>query len=469
MLAWMDPRRRRGPLDAAELAEAAVLGDLALVLIVAGWFLPAGIVLYLAATLPYAALTVRRRVRTAVVAGLATGSLAFVLGGISLATNLGAIAALGAAVGIAYKRGYRRTGTLLTTVVLVWIPGAAITLATLAVFSRTRELTLKQIDIGTRWIRHLLTWLGERFAGSPRLQDAFDNASKAITNAVHWSITHWWIVIPAGEFVAALVAALICRRVALPALRRLDATFTRAAIVEADDTAPANASDAPIAPVPVTLRGVSYRYPGAAADAISGVDLTIPRAQFVAIVGDNGSGKSTLASVIAGSAPTAGTVERDGAVGTGKVGGTARVFQRPESQVLGARVADDVRWGTPRDAISDNDIDTALARVGLDGFAMRDTETLSGGELQRLAIASALARQPALFVSDESTAMLDPEGRATVLDVLARLRAAGTTVVHVTHEPDEAARADLVVVLDNGRVRAVGPPDDVLASEEMGL
>ena len=100
---------------------------------------------------------------------------------------------------------------------------------------------------------------------------------------------------------------------------------------------------------------------------------------------------------------------------------------------------------------------------------MRDTETLSGGELQRLAIASALARRPALLVSDESTAMLDPEGRATVLDVLARVRAAGTTVVHITHEPDEAARADLVIVVDSGRVRAVGPPDDVLASEETGL
>jgi energy-coupling factor transport system ATP-binding protein len=458
MLARMDERRRRGPLDAAELAEAAVLGDLALVLTVAGWFLPAGTVLFLAATLPYAALTARRRLRTAVVAGTATGMLAFVLGGVNLASNLAAIAALGAAVGYAYQRGYRRTGTLVTTVVLVWIPGAALTLATLAVFSSTRELTLKQFDIATRGLRHLL----DRFG--------YHNLSDQITTAVQWSIAHWWLVIPIGELVAALAAALLCRRIALPALRRLDATFTRAALDQpAHESRAARALDEPIAPVPMTLRGVSYRYPGAAVDAVSGVDLTIAPGTFVAIVGDNGSGKSTLASIIAGMAPTAGTIERAGAVGTGKPGGTARVFQRPESQVLGARVADDVRWGTERDAISDNDIDTALARVGLDGFAMRDTETLSGGELQRLAIASALARRPALLVSDESTAMLDPEGRATVLDVLARLRAAGTTVVHITHEPDEAARADLVIVVDSGRVRAVGPPDDVLASEETGL
>jgi energy-coupling factor transport system permease/ATP-binding protein len=458
MLARMDEHRRRGPLDAAELAEAAVLGDLALVLTVAGWFLPAGTILFLAATLPYAALAARRRLRTAVVAGTATGMLAFVVGGINLTTNLAGIAALGTAVGFAYKRGYRRIGTLVTTVVFVWIPGAAITLATLAIFSSTRELTLKQFDIATRGLRHLL----DRFG--------FHNLSDQITTAVQWSIAHWWIVIPIGELIAALAAALLCRRIALPALRRLDATFTRAAVDE-HRPAPrtAETADTLIAPVSVTLRGVTYRYPGAAVAAISDVDLTITAGTFVAIVGDNGSGKSTLASVIAGLTPTTGTVERPGSVGTGKVGGTARVFQRPESQVLGARVADDVRWGTPRDAISDNDIDTALARVGLDGFAMRDTETLSGGELQRLAIASALARQPALLVSDESTAMLDPEGRATVLDVLARSRAAGTTVVHVTHEPDEAARADLVVVLDNGRVRAAGPPDDVLASEETGL
>jgi energy-coupling factor transport system ATP-binding protein len=216
--------------------------------------------------------------------------------------------------------------------------------------------------------------------------------------------------------------------------------------------------------VPVTLSGVAFRYPGADVDALSAVDLTINTGMLVAIVGGNGSGKSTLASVLSGAAPTRGEVTRAGNVGLGKIGGTALVFQRPESQVLGARVADDVRWGLARHHVSDDDIEECLARVGLAGFADRDTSTLSGGELQRLALASAIARRPALLISDESTAMLDPEGRTLVVDLLVALRDDGTSVVHVTHEPDEAERADVVVLLDGGRVRMIGRPAEVLAA-----
>jgi energy-coupling factor transport system ATP-binding protein len=136
--------------------------------------------------------------------------------------------------------------------------------------------------------------------------------------------------------------------------------------------------------------------------------------------------------------------------------------------VLGARVDDDVRWGFAPGAVTDAEVDDVLARVGLAGFGPRDTATLSGGELQRLALAAALARRPALLISDESTAMLDPDGRARVLEVLGSLRAAGTTVVHVTHELSEARDADLVVVLDDGRVRATGTPHDVLAALDTG-
>ena len=91
------------------------------------------------------------------------------------------------------------------------------------------------------------------------------------------------------------------------------------------------------------------------------------------------------------------------------------IFQRPESQVLGVRVVDDLLWGT--DPGTDIDVDGLLARVGLAGFAERETSTLSGGELQRLAVAALIARRPAVVISDESTAMLDPRGRSDVVEL----------------------------------------------------
>jgi energy-coupling factor transport system ATP-binding protein len=107
-------------------------------------------------------------------------------------------------------------------------------------------------------------------------------------------------------------------------------------------------------------------------------------------------------------------------------------------------------------------VDGLLAAVGLAGFESRETATLSGGELQRLAIAAALARGPALLISDECTTMLDPEGRRLVMDVLRSLPERGTAVMHVTHRLREAARADVVIVLDRGRVIDEGRPEEVL-------
>jgi energy-coupling factor transport system ATP-binding protein len=135
-------------------------------------------------------------------------------------------------------------------------------------------------------------------------------------------------------------------------------------------------------------------------------------------------------------------------------------MQRPESQILGVRVADDVVWGLPAD--QSVDIAALLESVGLGGMEERDTSTLSGGELQRLAVASALARQPQMLISDESTAMVDPEGRQHLTALLAALPAhRGTAVVHVTHRLEETAASDRTIHLAGGRV--VTPPE-VLAN-----
>ena len=433
-------RRRHGPLSAAELAEAAVLGDVALVLSFAGWLLPFPLVFFAAATVPFAALTARRRLRAVVIATAASGQVAFLLGGFTLELNHILVALIGLVVGLAYRWHWGRVRTALFAIPIVWLPTAAFTLAALAVFVHARKLTF----IPTHPPASIGYQRDPDAPGGAQRQRRRGNGVAQVEMAGDPQCRR---------------AALLCRRIANPALRRLDAAFARPGPdVHADTGAPG--------PLPVVLHGARYRFPGAADDALRGIDLRIDPNTFVAVVGHNGSGKSTLARLLAGGQATAGSVDRPGSAGLGRQGGTAEIFQRPESQVLGVRAADDLRFGLPVD--EDIDVDGLLASVGLDGFAERETATLSGGELQRLAIAAALARRPALLISDESTAMVDPAGRRQVMDVLRRLPAAGTAVVHVTHHLAEAAGADLVVVLHDGQVEASGPPG-VILGERAGV
>jgi energy-coupling factor transport system ATP-binding protein len=211
------------------------------------------------------------------------------------------------------------------------------------------------------------------------------------------------------------------------------------------------------APVPVGLHDVSYQYPGSEAYAVRDISLEVVPGELVALLGDNGSGKSTLARVLAGKHPTTGEVVRPGGAGLGRPEGTAMIMQHPETQILGVRVADDVVWGLRKD--HHVDVDGLLRKVGLDGFGGRDTSTLSGGELQRLAVAAALARRPQLLISDESTAMVDEEGRSLLTELLRDLPTSdGMAVVHITHRHEEAAVADRRFRLAQGRLIDKLPP-----------
>jgi energy-coupling factor transport system ATP-binding protein len=223
----------------------------------------------------------------------------------------------------------------------------------------------------------------------------------------------------------------------------------------------------PVAPVPAAFRDVRFRYPRAQHDAVGPVTLTVERGEHLAITGANGSGKTTLMLLLSGREPTAGTLERPGAVGLGRFGGTAVVMQHPESQVLGTRVVDDVVWGLPPGVTVD--VDRLLGEVGLDGLGERDTGGLSGGELQRLAVAAALAREPALLIADEVTSMVDQKGRDGLVSILSGLtKHHDMSLVHITHYNDEADSADRTINLtgnlDNVEMVTTAPAPSATAA-----
>jgi energy-coupling factor transporter ATP-binding protein EcfA2 len=438
-----------GPLRAAELAEASVLADLAVMLIVVGWFLPLTALFVAAAVTPFAALTVRHRLRAVVMAALAGAVVGFLIFGLGLATNVAAAAGCGFVVGMGLRRGWGRVRTVAFGIAAGWAPLAALSLMGLAILSGTRELILKQFASTWRGVRGALNAVGV-----PQVVQSGD----AI---VGWLIRHWWVAVPAGELALVVVAVLLTREIASPVIARMESAVRRP---EHRRIAPDSAAGAP-GPVPVRLDHVSVRYRGSEANALSDVSLGISAGALAAVVGPNGSGKSTLARVLAGTVPAGGTVSRLGSPALGRRGGTAIIFQRPESQVLGVRVRDDVWWGLPPG--EDVDVGALLGLVGLGGFEDRETATLSGGELQRLAVAAALARRPALLISDESTAMVDPVGRRRILELLRRLSGRhGLAVVHITHRLEEGREAAWLVALSEGHIVAQGRPRDVF---ERGL
>ncbi|MGH9089086.1 MAG: ATP-binding cassette domain-containing protein, partial [Acidimicrobiales bacterium] len=412
--------RSNGRLRPHEVAEAAVLADVSVGLCLLGWLLPFGTVLTVLSIVPMAVLGARHRTRAVIAGGVAGAVTALFLGGTGLSGNLLTCAVVGAVVGAAIRRSWSRPRTVAVAVVGLWPVVAGGAVGALALFAGVRRLALEQVLVQWRGASRILHHLG------------FTGIAGAGDRAVPWLVVHWPLPLAVGLLVAIVLSVWLTHRLTLPVVRYV------ARVVPPGSAAP-YADHSAVAPVPVELREVSFRYPGTARDAVSGLSERIEPGELLTVVGPNGSGKSTLVRLLAGATPTAGEVARPGAAGLGRPGGTALVFQHPARQILGVRVRDDVVWGLP--AETPVDVTTLLERVGLSDMADRETSTLSGGELQRLALAGALARRPALLLSDESTAMIDPEGRRRVIDLLAAAADGGAAVVHVTHRPEEAARA----------------------------
>ena len=221
------------------------------------------------------------------------------------------------------------------------------------------------------------------------------------------------------------------------------------------------------------LNNVSYRYEGAAQNALSGVTMTIGAGEMLAIVGHNGSGKSTLAKHLNGLLlPTGGNVTIDGMDTKNedalltirqRVG---MVFQNPDNQLVTTIVEEDVGFGPENLGVPPKEIrgrvDAALESVGMTAYADKASHALSGGQKQRIAIAGMLAMQPEVLVLDEATAMLDPEGRREVLEIVKRLhRETGLTVVMITQFMEETLSCDRVVVMGGGKLQFSGTPREV--------
>ncbi len=231
----------------------------------------------------------------------------------------------------------------------------------------------------------------------------------------------------------------------------------------------------------IELIGVSYSYrvgEGQTVRALRNVSFSAERGEFVALTGMNGSGKSTLAKLLNGLfVPSAGDVLIEG-INTRDEERTfdvrrkaGMVFQNPDNQMVATVIEDDVAFGPenvgiPREEIIER-VDWALTAVGMNEFRTRSASKLSGGQKQRVAIAGVLAMKPDIIIFDESTSMLDPEGRAEIMDVAKKLNDSGITVISITHNMDEAAQADRVIVLRKGRVALDGTPAEVFASPEV--
>ncbi len=222
----------------------------------------------------------------------------------------------------------------------------------------------------------------------------------------------------------------------------------------------------------------TYQRAGSLVYALNNISLTIPRGQFVGIVGMNGSGKTTLARLLNGLIlPSSGEVLVNGLDTTDPryrkdirrlVG---MVFQNPDNQIINPIVEEEVAFAAQNLHLSALEVSRrvtwALQAVGLTDLRHHAPHLLSGGQKQRLAVAAALAMCPAYLVLDEPTSMLDQSGRRELIACLGELRRDhGITIIMITHSMEEVAPADRLIVLHQGTIHLDGPPWEVFSSPD---
>ncbi|UWP38493.1 energy-coupling factor ABC transporter ATP-binding protein [Granulicatella adiacens ATCC 49175] len=223
----------------------------------------------------------------------------------------------------------------------------------------------------------------------------------------------------------------------------------------------------------IELEDIHYRYhEDDAREALAGVSLEIRRGEWLAIIGHNGSGKSTLAKVMNGLIEAnTGSVVVNGKTLTEETVFDARrtvgmVFQNPDNQFVGTTVEDDIAFGLeniglPREEMLER-VTKVLEMVKMSEFRTKEPARLSGGQKQRVAIAGVTALEPEVIILDEATSMLDPKGRLEVISTIQKLhKEKKITVISITHDLDEAAQADRVVLMEQGQIQQIGTPKEI--------
>ena len=239
----------------------------------------------------------------------------------------------------------------------------------------------------------------------------------------------------------------------------------------------------------IDVRHLSYAYTDdndKPIPVLKDISLTVDRGEYVVVLGHNGSGKSTLAKLlnlvvddytyaegeilVDGKNVLSEDITDEDVLTLRKTVGM--VFQNPDNQLVATIVEEDVAFGPenlgiPHPELGERVAD-ALATVGMSKYAHHEPHRLSGGQKQRVAIAGIIAMMPECMIFDESTAMLDPVGRREVVETMEKLnREQGITVISITHYMDEAARADRVIVLDDGKILLDGKPEEIFAHGDM--
>ncbi|MGV9709764.1 ABC transporter ATP-binding protein [Gordonia sp. NPDC003424] len=421
-----------GPLRPMEMASVAIFGGLTVAAIVVAAVIPFASAVGLLAPVPLALVAARTRPRALAAAAVATVGVSFAMAGTGAALTVLGSALIGGIVGDTKRRGRGALSIVLAGLIAAPILGGFSVLI-LLILKPLRELAIEALANTVGGLVKLLN-----------TSTALGGVADAVQTLGDSLVDYWWVWMWISGAIGTAISLAVAWWV-------LGGVISRLAEIPSEDTLAGGIDDVEPGPLPLTLDHVGFRYHAGAPLVLDDITARIQPGEFVAVVGANGSGKSTLAKILAGHEATTGAVHRPGAAGLGRHGGTAMVLQRPETQMLGSRVADDVVWGLPPGV--DVDVEALLAEVGLPGLGDRETSDLSGGQQQRLAIAAALARDPVLLIADEVTSMVDPTGRDELLTLLADLpRRRGMSVVLITHRGTEAAAADRVIHLHQGRL-----------------
>lgn len=227
----------------------------------------------------------------------------------------------------------------------------------------------------------------------------------------------------------------------------------------------------------IRFEDVTFSYDGTQ-NVLKNISLAVPKGSYTAIIGHNGSGKSTLAKLAIGLLePASGKISVLGQpVDEAHISEIRDhigiVFQNPDNQFIGATVADDIAFGLENHCVPQEQmqqiIEDSAAKVGMSDYLNAEPTNLSGGQKQRVAIAGILAVSPEIIIFDESTSMLDPQGKASVNKQIQALnKDKDITIISITHDMEEVAQAEYVIVLEDGQAVMTGTPREIFSNKDL--